>query len=324
MKKFFKIFGVILLLFIILVAGAGIYVKSALPNVGEPPVITIEKTPARIERGKYLANHVSVCMDCHSTRDWNYFAAPLSGNFGGGGEKFSAEMGFPGNFYARNITPYALANWTDGEIFRAVTTGVSKNGNALFPVMPYHGFGQMDQEDIYSIIVYLRTLEPVKNEVPESVADFPVSILLNTMPSKATFTKMPAETDQIAYGKYLVTAASCVECHSKMEKGARVEGTDFGGGMEFKIPTGTLRSPNITSDKATGIGSWTEEGFVKRFKTYADSSYKPHRVGPKEFNTVMPWNMYAGMKESDLKAIYAYLQTVRPLTNVVTKFEPIP
>ncbi|WP_031527691.1 c-type cytochrome [Dyadobacter crusticola] len=322
MKKAFKVFGVFVLVVILFVAGAAVYIKAAMPNVGPAPDLKIEKTAARVERGKYLANHVTVCMDCHSARDWNYYAAPLAGNLGGGGEKFDANTGFPGTFYSKNITPYGLSDWTDGEIFRAITTGVTKSGTAMFPVMPYHGYGQMDPEDIYSIIAYLRTLPSVKNDVQTSAADFPVSVLLNTMPSEASPGVKPAETDKVAYGKYLVTAAACVECHSKMEKGTRVEGSEFGGGSEFIIPTGTVRSANITPDKATGLGLWTEEAFVKRFKMYADSNYKPQKVGPKEMNTIMPWMMYAGMKESDLAAIYTYLQTLEPKVNKVVKFDP--
>jgi len=321
MKKALKVAGAIFLVLIFFVAAGGIYVKTVLPNTSEAPQITIEKTPARIERGKYLANHISVCMDCHSTRDTTLFAGPIvAGNFGGGGEKFSQDMGFPGVFYSKNITPYALENWTDGEVFRAITEGVRKDGTALFPVMPYHAFGQLDQEDLYSIIAYVRSLPPVKNDVPESKADFPVNFLINTMPSKASLGNKPAESDMLATGKYLVTAAACVECHSKMDKGAKVPGTEFGGGMEFGLPAGTTRSANITSDKKTGIGAWSEEAFVKRFKMYADSSYSPHKVGPKDMNTPMPWMMYAGMTEKDLKAIYSYLQSLKPIQNEVVKF----
>ncbi|MDQ6478101.1 c-type cytochrome [Dyadobacter sp. LHD-138] len=320
MKKILKITGIVLAVVLLAAIAAGTYVKTALPDVGEAPDLAIEKTAARVERGKYIANHVSVCMDCHSTRDWNRFTAPLTGNFGGGGEKFSRDLGFPGEFYARNITPYALSEWTDGEIFRAITTGVSKKGNALFPVMPYHAFGQLDKEDIYSIIAYLRTLEPVKNDVPEAKADFPVNILINTMPAKAVLRVKPSESDTLNYGKYLVTAASCVMCHSKMEKGQTVAGSEFGGGMEFKIPSGTVRSVNITPDKKTGLGLWNEETFVKRFKMYADSGYVPHAIGPKDMNTPMPWTMYAGMKESDLKAIFSYLQSLPPKDHAVVKF----
>ncbi|WP_159470163.1 c-type cytochrome [Dyadobacter sp. 3J3] len=318
--KVLKITGKILAGLVFIIAAGIIYVKAALPNTGPAPVIKIERTAARIERGKYLANHVTVCMDCHSTRDWSQYAGPLTGALGGGGEEFNQTMGFPGKFYAPNITPYTLASWTDGEIFRAVTTGVNKSGKALFPVMAYHRFGQLDKEDIYSVIAYIRELPPLKKEIPKSEPDFPVNILINTMPQKASFENRPSETDQLAYGKYLITATGCVDCHSKTEKGSVIPGTEFGGGMEFAGPNGIIRSPNITMHK-TGIGNWTKEAFVSRFKAYTDSSYVPHQVTADEINTPMPWVMYSGMKEQDIAAIYTYLSTVKPIDHQVVRME---
>jgi mono/diheme cytochrome c family protein len=324
MRKTLKIIGFLLLILIIGVVAAGTYVKIALPSIAAAPALTIEKTPARVERGKYLANNIAVCMDCHSTRDWTKYAGPLTGgNFGGGGEKFDPDQGFPGVYYARNITPAGIGNWTDGEVFRAVTTGVSRDGSALFPVMPYHSYGQIDKEDIYSIIAYLRTLAPVEHKIPQRQPEFPVNFLINTMPAEAAFTTKPDTADQLQYGKYLVTAASCVMCHSKTDKGNIIPGSEFGGGMQFKSPNGVVTSANITPDKETGLGSWTREAFVSRFKTYADSSYKAQAVGPEELNTPMPWMMYSGMKVRDLEAIYAYLSTLGPLKNKVMKFEKI-
>ncbi|MCF2488673.1 c-type cytochrome [Dyadobacter sp. CY347] len=316
-----KIIGKILAGFIFIILAGIIYVKTALPDTGPAPDIKIERTAGRVARGEYLANHVTVCMDCHSTRDWSRYAGPLSGGFGAGGEAFTQDMGFPGKFYAPNITPYTLAGWTDGEIFRAVTTGVNKEGKALFPVMAYHRFGQLDQEDIYSVIAYIRELPAIKKDIPESEPDFPVSILINTMPAKASLTKRPSESDQVAYGKYLITATGCVDCHSKTEKGSVVAGTEFGGGMEFAGPNGIMRSPNITMHKQTGIGNWTKDAFVARFKAYVDSNYVSPKMAPDAINTPMPWTMYAGMKVEDLNAIYAYLNTVKPIENQVVRME---
>jgi len=154
------------------VACIAMYVKTVLPNVGEPEQLTIERKPLRIERGKYLANNVAVCMDCHSQRDYSLYAGPIKAEtFGAGGEKFGEEIGFPGSIYSKNITAFKLGTWTDGEIVRAITTGVSKNDNALFPLMPYHNYGRMDKEDIYSIVAYIRTLPAKANEVPDSELD---------------------------------------------------------------------------------------------------------------------------------------------------------
>ena len=311
-----------LLVIVIAVTALISYVKLALPDVGDPEDLKIEYTAERVERGKYLANAVAVCMDCHSTRDWNTFAAPLKeGTLGKGGEEFTQEFGFPGHYYAKNITPYGIGKWTDGEIFRAITCGVNKDGKALFPVMPHPSYGKSDREDIYSLIAYIRSLTPIVNDLPEASSDFPMNIIINTIPKKAEFTSMPKKSDKLAYGKYLFTMASCTDCHTKQEKGAPIEGMELAGGFEFPLYTGgTVRSANITSDKATGIGNWNEQAFVSRFKMYADSAYKPQSIARNQFNTVMPWLMYSRMEEEDLKAIYAYLQTVKAVNNEVVNF----
>ena len=307
------VFGVVVLL---------LYVKLALPNVGELEYLSIEPTEKRLERGKYLANHVSVCIDCHSTRNWNEFSGPLvEGTLGKGGEVFDQKYGFPGAFYSKNITAFGIGKWTDAEVLRAIASGVSKDGKALFPIMPHPNFGKMDKEDLISIIVYLRSLRPIENIVPESKADFPMNFIINTIPKAPNYSTIPSKNDAVAYGGYLFNAASCSECHSKQEKGKPIEGMELAGGFEFPMATGGIAiSSNITQDKETGIGKWTEADFVNRFKFYTDSTYVSYKVAKGSFNTTMPWTMYGGMKEEDLKAIYAYLKTVKPIHNSVNKF----
>lgn len=318
-RKLPKILGIIVLALVVLIGGLLTYVKTALPNVGPAPDLKVEKTTAQIERGKYLANHVTVCIDCHSARDWSKFSAPpIAGTFGQGGEKFDQNLGFPGSYYARNITPAGIGNWTDGEVFRAITSGVSKDGRALFPVMPHPLYGQLDQEDIKSIIAYIRTLQPIQKEIPASESDFPMNFIINTIPAKPKFQTIPEKDDQLAYGKYLITAAACVECHTQKEKGQNIAGMEFAGGMEFKFPTGeVLRSPNITPDPKTGIGNWTKEAFVNRFKMHANGATNVEKGG---FQTVMPWTMYAGMTDEDLSAIYTYLKSVPAKENKIERF----
>jgi hypothetical protein len=191
-------------------------------------------------------------------------------------------------------------------------------------VMPYQHYGHMDKEDIYSIIAYIRTLDPVENDIPEREIDFPVSLLINTMPQNPSFQQRPSESDRLKYGKYLVNAASCVDCHSKQEKGRIVAGTEFGGGMEFRLPGGIVRTPNITPHMENGIGTWSKSAFVQRFKSYLDSNYQSPVYTANDLNSPMPWTMYAGMKESDLEAIYEYLQSLPPIDNEVVRFEKAP
>ncbi len=322
MKKILSFLKYALITLIFVVVGLLTYVKLVLPSIPLEENLKAESTPERIERGKYLANCVTVCMDCHSTRDWTKFSGPLvEGTLGKGGEEFSQKFGFPGLFYSRNITPAAIGNWSDAELVRAITCGVNKNCKALFPIMPHPRYGQMDKEDILSIVCYLRTLPPIKNEIPESKPDFPMNFIINTIPKPASFSTKPSESDPLAYGKYLFNAAACADCHTKQDKGQPIPGMELAGGFEFPLLSGGIvRSSNITPDQETGIGKWNEETFIKRFKMYADSSYTPHVVAPGTFNSVMPWMMYSKMKESDLKAIYAYMRTLKPIKNEVEKF----
>ncbi len=324
MKKALKILAALIIILILGVTGFLFYIGNAMPNVGDAPDLTIEATPERLARGEYLATFVTGCLECHSQRDFSKFAGPVNeSRLGEGGELFGTEYGFPGNYYSRNITPAGVGDWTDGELFRAITMGVSKDGHALFPIMPYPHYGTMDVEDIYSIIAFLRTLEPIENEPPPSVSNFPMNFIINTLPKPPAFVTKPSETDLIKYGQYLTNAAICMDCHTQEEKGQYKMEMYMAGGFEFPMPGGTIvRSANITPDKKTGIGTWTEEQFVARFKLYADSTYTPHTVAPGEFNTVMPWNYYKDIKEEDLKAIFAYLKSIKPIENNVIKFDP--
>ncbi|WP_205503508.1 c-type cytochrome [Rufibacter psychrotolerans] len=307
---------------LVVVLSALAYVKVALPDVGEAPEIKITGTESQVARGRYLAHNVMVCVDCHSERDWTkYSGPPKPGTWGKGGEAFSKDMGFPGTFFARNITPAGVGDWTDGELFRAITAGVDKNGQALFPVMPHHLYGQLAQEDIEAVIAYIRTLPAIENDIPDSQPEFPMNFIMNTLPRKASLKPMPAKSETLLYGKYLATAAACGECHTPKEKGQNIPGMEFAGGMEFKLPDGsTLRSANITPDKKTGLGNWTKEAFINRFKQYNDSSFHTQTVAKGAFNTVMPWVMYAGMEQQDLEAIYAYLQDIPAVPHQVVRY----
>jgi mono/diheme cytochrome c family protein len=322
MKKILKVIFIILGVVVLAIAGIATYVKTGLPNAEPAGDLKIDYTAERIAHGKYLATSVMACVECHSTRDFTKFTAPVvKGTYGVGGELFGKVHGFPGEYYAPNLTPANLKGWTDGELFRAITTGISKDGHALFPIMPYLSYGQLDKEDIYDVIAYIRTLEPIDSSVPPSTSAFPMSFIINTIPKAATFSAKPDTTDLLAYGKYLFTSASCQECHTKKVNGEAVEGMELAGGFDFPFPDGTIvRSMNITPDNDTGIGTWTEAQFIRKFKSFSDSSYVAPDVAPGGFKTMMPWTAYAKMKESDLKAIYAYLRTVPPVTNKVERF----
>jgi hypothetical protein len=319
-KKWPRILGGIVIALLLSVVSIILYILWFLPKV---PVrdIKVESTQARIDRGKYLANHVMVCMDCHSTRDWSKFSGPMTpGTEGKGGEIFDEKMGFPGHFLSPNITPFHLKDWSDADIYRAITSGVSKDGHPLFPIMPYPSYGTLDTEDIFSVIAYIRSIPPIDYTPLRSNPTFPMNIILHLIPEKAHPGSQPLSKDTLKYGEYLVRASGCIECHTPAEHGQIVKSLAFTGGREFQMPDGSLLvSANITPDEETGIGKWTKEAFIFRFKTYDMSTFKPPVLQKGEMQSIMPWTMYAGMDTTDLTAIYKYLRSLRPVNNKVAK-----
>ncbi len=325
MKKFLKIAAYILGGVIVLVIAFLIYFNSSFPKVDPPSNEKVEITPARLERGKYLAHHVSLCIDCHSTRDWSKYSGPITpGTLGRGGEKFDEEtVGIPGVLYSKNITPAGISTYTDGELIRVITTGVTNKGVALFPLMPYLGYNNYTKEDLYSIIAYIRSLEPIKNDIPERSLNFPLNLIVKTIPPKSFKpSPEPNKNNPAEYGKYLVTIAACFDCHTQMVKGDYVMEKSFAGGREFHLPGGVVRTANITPEPISGIGAWTKDVFVARFKSMDPEKNPPAQTGMKDFNTMMPWTMFSGMTDEDLGAIYEFLRTVKPVKNPVVKFTP--
>ena len=320
MKLLLKIAGIVLLLAVAVVVGGILYVNFAFPKVSPAADVAIERTEALVERGKYLANQVMVCVDCHSGRDWSYFSAPIiKGTEGKGGQRFAEELG---DVYALNITPASLRDWSDGEIIRAITAGVRKNGEALTPIMPYTIYNAMSEEDVRAIVAYLRELPALDNpDIPAQKVKFPMNLIFKTLPHDANPVPRPQPADTIEYGKYLSQMAGCEFCHTPQEKGKPMPGMAFAGGLEFPVPSGgVVRTANITPDEKTGIGEWSKEMFFARFRAFSDSSGRHLKVPPNTFNTVMPWTLYSEMKEEDLGAIYQYLRTVAPVQNAVQTF----
>lgn len=302
----------------VLAACALAYLFLKFPDAGAVPDIAASPTPERLARGAYLTKHVAVCLDCHSTRNWALFSGPLvPGTEGKGGERFDESIGFPGIVIAKNITPAGIGRMSDGQIFHAITSGIGQEERALFPLMPYLAYNELTPEDLVSIIAYIRSLPPIPNEVPASTLNFPLNLLVRTMPVPYTPKTTPNPNNAFEYGKYMTTMASCITCHTQEVKGERVKGMDFAGGRKFPLPNGVVHTANITPDEETGIGLWTKEIFVAKFKEFENADSTKLDLTRMGRQTVMPWTMYAGMTENDLGAIYEYLRTVLPVKNKV-------
>ncbi len=321
MRKYFVLFA---LLFLSL---AAVYFSSCNDNNTEPGTSSTgskDSLDKAVKRGEYLTLHVAMCLDCHSKRDFTKYSGPIvPGSEGGGGEEFSQKLGVPGVVYARNITPdkeTGIGSWTDDDILKAMTQGISKNGDTLFAIMPYYNLNHMAKEDLLNIIAYLRTLKPINNKVPVRHLMAPTMAFYNPQFLQPSIdgNKVPAQTDAIGYGKYLVTFADCETCHTPMTPKGPDMTRPFAGGFLFDAGTFKSNSANLTSDSATGLGTWTEERFMNKFTQYRDE--KNYNFNPGLQNTYMPVAAYAGMTDSDLKAVYAYIHTLKPISNKVEKW----
>ena len=282
-----------------------------------------ESLAAKITRGDYLVNTVCNCMHCHGDRDFTKFSGPvIPGTEGKGGQLKTKGI------YATNITPTVLGNWTDDEITGAITTGITKTGDTVFPLMPYGGYMYLSKDDAASIVAYLRTLKPIPDSVPKrNLTYLPpgmlASLYRNFYINNIDKTKNLARPDSdSAKGKYLVTLAGCNDCHTPFNNTLLVFYNDsmLAGGALYNVPESDfkVRSSNLTPDTATGIGSWTEEIFLSKFKSYREQN--AYDYNPGKYNTDMPWTILAKMTDDDIKSIYSYLRTIKPVNNKIEKW----
>jgi hypothetical protein len=144
-------------------------------------------------------------------------------------------------------------------------------------------------------------------------------MLIKSVPQPAGTVPPVDQQDPLKYGEYLVSMGGCEGCHTPAEKGEPVPGKRLAGGMVFKTPVGMVVSANITPDKDSGIGKYSEQDFLNKFYQYRKYVEQgPPKVGPESF-TLMPWLLYCQMEGSDLKAIFAYLQSQPAVYNSVEK-----
>ena len=218
---------------------------------------------------------------------------------------------------APNITPdkeTGAGNWSDDTLARAIREGIGHDGRALYPIMPYLSFQAMSDEDLAAVIVYIRSLAPVRNQLPATRIPFPSNFLTNDVPQPVTVpVPPPDQSTPVARGAYLVRMGTCADCHTPQEKGKPVEGMGFAGGLVLTGPTGKVASSNITPD-ASGISYYDENLFIR--------AMHEGRVGARTLNATMPWSFFAQMTDDDLKAVFAYLRTLKPVKHRVDNTVP--
>lgn len=274
-----------------------------------------ESTPQRLMRGKYLVDAVTGCFGCHSDADWSKPGAPpITGREGAG--HIWADQDMPW-LVASNITPdkeTGVGNWTDDTLARAIREGIGYDGRALFPMMPYQSYREMSDEDLASIIVYLRTVPAVKNQLPTTKMPFPLNFLIQNVPQPVTAAVPPPnQSEPVALGAYLVRMAACGDCHTPQEKGRPIPGMDFAGGFLLHEPKGDVVSANITP-AASGIGYYNDTTFIQALRM--------GKVGARPLRSSMPFYFYGKMADDDLKSMFAYLQKLKPVKHQLDNLEP--
>jgi hypothetical protein len=285
----------------------------------------IPRTPERLARGKYLVDGVLWCATCHSEIDWS--KRPLEAVAGTrfGGHIFGPEFGLPAPFrvVAPNISPdpdFGAGKWKDADFARALRRGIGHDGRTLFDMMPYDEFSHLSDEDLASVIVYLRSVPPVHLQRPQT--SLPEQMTKGLQPiAAADQVPEPDQSDRVHYGSYLVTAGQCRWCHTPVgEKDELLTGMDFSGGHTFSGPFGPhgrqvvdLATLNLTPDPS-GIPYFDKATFVKALRT--------GHVGARQLSTLMPWSNFRNLTDDDLAAIFAYLRTLTPVKHRVDNTEP--
>ncbi len=269
--------------------------------------ITIKSDSAKVAHGKYLSLGPAHCAHCHSSPDNLQDVemgkeVPMTGGF-----VFQLPLG---NIYSTNITSdveTGIGGFSDGQLYRMMRHNVRADGQVCIDLMP---FFNMSEYDIESIICYLRTLAPIKNEIPENEYNF-LGKVIRTFALKAS---IPAtepidfitRDTTVEYGKYMSEAvANCMGCHTDRDlKTGEFIGEPYAGGMTFGPDASTqgwtIVSPNITPDPETGVmHGWSENKFIERMR-----EGRVHMMSP------MPWGPLSRLDSTDLKALYRFLQTV--------------
>jgi mono/diheme cytochrome c family protein len=270
-------------------------------------------TPESIERGYKLTS--MLCAGCHK----NYETGNLTG-----GLMLDAPPEF-GKIYAPNITQdkeYGIGNWTDAELVYLLRTGIKKDGSYAPPYMAK--LPKMADEDINAIISFLRSNHPMVAAAnipdqpcePSFLTKLLCNIVFKPLPYPEEKIAMPDTTNKVALGKYLAFNLECFSCHSadfktndflNPEKSAGYFG---GGNKPFNREGKIMLTSNLTPDKETGIGNWSEEKFINALK-----------YGMKEGEHALryPMQPYSLLTDYEASAIFEYLLSIPAIQNKVER-----
>jgi mono/diheme cytochrome c family protein len=319
MKKALKIFGWILLAIITLIALFLAYIQiKGIPDYPYAPTpeiqnLQVPRDSALIARGAAIGQ--MHCVACHAAPDGALVGKPITD--------------LPpifGKINSLNITRdsvHGIGAWTDGELYYLLRTGIHSDQRWSPPFMPK--YDRMADQDIHSVIAWLRSdeprLKPDAREYPPNQFNLFIKLLCNTMftppPLQTQPITIPDTNNIVAFGAYVANGlGDCYACHCadilavapipEESKGF------YGGGTVLSTESGQpIRSANITMDKETGIGNWTEQQFVEAV-----------RFGKKPHGGTLSYPMLPRptLTEQEVKAIFQYLKTVPVIKNPVERF----
>src|SRR5882672_4959417 len=287
--------------------------ESKAPTANEAPLIRpltnikFEPIKGRVEHGKYLAEGVLHCFVCHSERDWSKPGAPPIPEKKGAGHVWEGKPWL----VAPNITPdkeTGAGNWTDDMLARSIREGISHDGHVLDSQMYYASYRHLSDEDLASVIVYLRSLKPIYNALPRTKlqeAIQPPTPLTAGVPE-------PDLSTPASRGRYLTKIGTCMGCHTAFF--SPLSPGYFGGGDRIERGHELAFSANLTSAPSGILSYYDENLFIQTLRT--------GHVRSRKLSPVMPWIAVGNSSDEDLKAIFAYLGTRRPVHHVVDNTEP--
>lgn len=254
-----------------------------------------------LERGEYLVEGPAGCGNCHTPMgpqgpimDMN-----LSGRLVEQTPAFTA--------VAPNITPGGrVSEWTDDEFAKAIREGITPGGTRVIgPPMPIALYRRLSDDDVMSMVMYLRSVPAVENDPGESVYNVPLPPAYGPPVESVAH---PEEGVTAAYGEYLAgPVAHCIECHSPMGPMGPDWTNQLGaGGFEFHGPWGTSVSSNLTPHPEDGIAEWSDDDLVQMITTGVRPDGSP-MMPP------MGYGYYNRMTDEDVAAVILYLRQVPPL-----------
>jgi mono/diheme cytochrome c family protein len=181
------------------------------------------------------------------------------------------------------------------------------DGRALFALMPYQEWRRLPDEDVAAVVVYLRSLRPVRNELPRTRLPFPLSVIMRGVPEPLDGpVAAPDLSTPVKRGEYVLRTSACHHCHTPMKRAQLDTALDMAGVNTYPSPEGAIAATNLTPD-ATGIANYDEATFLTVMRT--------GKLGT--LHAMMPWVLYSRLDDDDLKGLYAYLRTLKPVAHVV-------